>query len=89
MMIWKICFREFKKITVSPIVDANRPTTNKNSIISEDYRMIKIDTLDNQPINTNIIKNSKFIKGQIWCNDFSDFRHGIFHRKYSNISYLS
>ena len=53
--------------------------------------MIKIDTLDNQPINTNIIKKfQKFIKeDKSDAMIFSDFRHGIFQRKYSNISCLS
>ena len=45
--------------------------------------MIKIDTLDNQPINTNIIKKfQKFIKeDKSDAMIFSDFRHGIFHRE--------
>ena len=72
-----------KNISVSAIIDPVRPTTNKNSIIAEDYRMIKIDTLDNQPISKNIIeKFKKFIKNdKSDCVVFSDFRHGIFHRK--------
>ena len=72
-----------KKISLHPIIDNGRPTTNKNSIISDEYRMIKIDTLDNQPINSNLIKNfQKFIKEDKYdAIIFSDFRHGIFHKK--------
>ena len=38
------------------IVDKNRPTTNKNAIIAENYRLLKIDTLDNSPFNINLMK---------------------------------
>ena len=71
------------KISINSIIDPNRPTTNKNSIISDEYRMIKIDTLDNQPISPSLIKNfEKFIKNdKSHAIIFSDFRHGIFHKK--------
>ena len=31
-----------------PIIDETRPTTNKNAIVAENYRMLKVDTLDNR-----------------------------------------
>ena len=40
-----------------PIIDKTRPTTNKNVIIAEKYRLLKIDTVDNRPISSEITKN--------------------------------
>jgi rfaE bifunctional protein kinase chain/domain/rfaE bifunctional protein nucleotidyltransferase chain/domain len=74
------------KIKLNAIIDDTRPTTNKNSIIASNYRLLKLDTLDNRAISSffenkisNYIKNNK--------SDaviFSDFRHGIFNK--NNIS---
>lgn len=67
----------------------NRPTVLKNAIISSGQRLIKIDKLDNSPITDDLtIKISSLIKKSkkdIYI--FSDFRHGIFHKK--NITDLS
>jgi rfaE bifunctional protein kinase chain/domain len=65
-----------------PIVDETRPTTNKNAIVAEMYRLIKVDTLDNRSISNKIVDR---LKGQIQDTPtqavvFSDFRHGIFNR---------
>jgi rfaE bifunctional protein kinase chain/domain len=65
-----------------PIIDETRPTTNKNAIVAETYRMLKIDTLDNRSISTKITER---LKNQIRDTTtqavvFSDFRHGIFNR---------
>lgn len=59
-----------------------RPTTEKKYFISDNYRLLKVDTIDNSPINDEVIniiekKIKKFKKGIII---FSDFRHGIFHK---------
>ena len=69
------------KIKINSIIDNTRPTTNKNTIISNEYKLLKIDTLDNQPISEKIIKLiGNFIKKEK-CDAiiFSDFRHGIFN----------
>ncbi len=70
------------KIVSNIIEDPIRPTTNKNTIVTGKYKMLKVDTLDNQPISEKtILKIIKLIK-----NDksdaiiFSDFRHGIFNK---------
>jgi len=72
-----------KKINLNAIIDHTRPTTNKNTILSGSYKLVKIDTLDNQPISEKILKkisdNIKKIKADIVI--FSDFRHGIFNKK--------
>jgi rfaE bifunctional protein kinase chain/domain len=70
-----------KKIQCNFFDEKNRPTTDKNTFVSSTYRLLKVDTLSNAPINedtlskiTNRIKNEK---SQIVV--FSDFRHGIFN----------
>lgn len=60
----------------------DRPTTEKKYFISDEYRLLKVDTVDNSPIESKIVdkiisKIKKFKKGVII---FSDFRHGIFHK---------
>jgi rfaE bifunctional protein kinase chain/domain len=65
-----------------PIIDETRPTTNKNAIVAEAYRMLKVDTLDNRSISEKIVEQ---LKKQIGEADsqavvFSDFRHGMFNR---------
>jgi len=65
-----------------PIIDETRPTTNKNAIVAETYRLLKVDTLDNRSISDKITER---LKNQIQdiptqAIVFSDFRHGIFNR---------
>ena len=71
------------KIKVNPIVDANRPTTNKNTITAGEYKMLKIDKLENLPISDKILKRIKnhILKEKCDIIIFSDFRHGIFNKK--------
>ena len=70
------------KINCSLLVDSSRPTINKNVFIASDYRLLKVDTLDNNSINediqNHIITNIKKIKSDAIV--FSDFRHGIFNQ---------
>jgi len=64
-------------------IDPTRPTTNKNTIISKNYRLLKVDRLDNLPVSQNILnqicKDLKNSKNQFNAVIFSDFRHGIFN----------
>lgn len=65
-----------------PIIDETRPTTNKNAIVAEGYRMLKVDTLDNRSISSKLVEK---LKQQITGTRtqvvaFCDFRHGIFNR---------
>lgn len=69
-------------VNVLAIIDETRPTTNKNAIVAEGYRLLKVDTLDNRSISD---KNVSRLKDQISKTAvdavvFSDFRHGIFNR---------
>jgi len=66
-----------------PAVDPTRPTTNKNVIVSEGYRLLKVDTLDNRTITDSIVETLACDIDK-HCGDavvFSDFRHGIFNRR--------
>lgn len=71
------------------IVDGTRPTTNKNAIIADGYRMLKIDTLDNRSISPQRCEQLANQIAEISSDIvvFSDFRHGIFNR--DTISHLS
>lgn len=64
------------------IYDPGRPTTHKNAIIAGDYRLLKIDTVDNTPISGKCIKSlqDKIQYTSTDCIIFSDFRHGIFNK---------
>lgn len=65
-----------------PIIDETRPTTNKNAIVAETYRLLKIDTLDNRSISDKIVEQLTKQLGDADCDAvvFSDFRHGMFNR---------
>lgn len=64
------------------VIDATRPTTHKNVIIAGGYRLLKIDTLDNQPIAERILEQllSSIKSTTVDAIVFSDFRHGLFNR---------
>jgi rfaE bifunctional protein kinase chain/domain len=65
-----------------PIIDATRPTTNKNAIVAEGYRLLKVDTLDNRSISDKIVEQMgrQISDANSQVVVFSDFRHGIFNR---------
>lgn len=70
-------------VAVMPVIDPTRPTTNKNYIVSEGYRLLKIDTLDNRSISDAIVatlqEHLRTVDADVVV--FSDFRHGIFNKK--------
>jgi rfaE bifunctional protein kinase chain/domain len=72
-----------------PIIDETRPTTNKNAIVAEGYRLLKVDTLDNRSISDKVVEQLKrqLRDTRAEAVVFSDFRHGIFNR--STIPQLS
>lgn len=69
-------------VAIRPIIDKSRPTTDKNAILVDQYRLLKVDTLDNRPMDGTI--RSRFsellVKSTADVVVFSDFRHGIFNR---------
>lgn len=71
------------KITDLTIIDNTRPTTEKKYFISGEHRLLKVDKVENSPINEKI---QNYIVQQIHNHKkgiiiFSDFRHGIFNSK--------
>ena len=69
-------------IQLNTIIDDTRPTTNKNTILSDIYKLLKVDKVDNQPISEKNLNKIKFFIRKIKCDAiiFSDFRHGIFNK---------
>lgn len=69
-------------VKVQPIIDTTRPTTNKNVIIAEGHRLLKVDTLDNRSISERHVAQLKeqIASSPVEAVVFSDFRHGIFNR---------
>jgi rfaE bifunctional protein kinase chain/domain len=74
---------ESRGIECRAVVDATRPTTNKNAIVAGGYRLLKLDTLDNRSISDEILERLAAGIRDIQCDAivFSDFRHGIFNRR--------
>jgi rfaE bifunctional protein kinase chain/domain len=70
-------------VEVQVIVDKNRPTTLKNAIVANNYRLVKIDTLDNSSISDTILEQfiDKISSTKSDAVIFSDFRHGIFNKR--------
>jgi rfaE bifunctional protein kinase chain/domain len=69
-------------VVVRPIIDKSRPTTDKNAILVDQYRLLKVDTLDNRPMDGMIRSRMSELLGESSADVvvFSDFRHGIFNR---------
>ncbi len=70
------------KVKFNCIIDKNRPTTNKNTIVAKNQKILKLDTLDNTPMSEEITKTISKKISSIKCDAiiFSDFRHGIFNK---------
>ncbi len=70
-------------IEVMPIIDHTRPTTHKNAFVCGDYRLLKVDTLDNRSITDTqadqVSEHMRKVNARMVV--FSDFRHGIFNRR--------
>ena len=73
---------ETARVNVHAITDSSRPTTDKNAIVVDAYRLVKVDRLDNRPIGEDLIGHfsDAIAKVPADIQVFSDFRHGIFHR---------
>ena len=69
-----------EKIKDLTIIDKQRPTTEKKYYKADTYSLLKVDVVENSPINKTILEKickhiKKHKKGIVI---FSDFRHGIF-----------
>lgn len=69
-------------IRIIPLIDPTRPTINKNVIIADNYRLLKIDTLDNRTLSGHLLDQliDTIKSTPTDAVVFSDFRHGIFNR---------
>lgn len=78
-----LCDLQSSGIECKAIIDATRPTTNKNAIVAGNYRLLKIDTLDNSSISDHVLQELSNNITDTMCDAviFSDFRHGIFNRR--------
>lgn len=68
------------------VIDDNRPTVNKNAIVVDNYRLLKIDTLDNRSISDDQLQeiSDSMYETKYDAVVFSDFRHGIFNKRTIN-----
>src|SRR5438094_3318190 len=73
---------EASGIECRAIIDSTRPTTQKNAFITNGYRLLKVDKLDNRPISEHEVNALKdeLAKHKVDVVVFSDFRHGIFNK---------
>ena len=87
----KFIVEKLKKYNVKLnfFVERNRPTTTKKVIVNKNHRLVKLDKLDNTPINENTLNKIKKKIKDIKVDGviFSDFRHGIFNK--TNIEIFS
>jgi rfaE bifunctional protein kinase chain/domain len=69
-------------VEVAATFDHTRPTTQKNAFITNGYRLLKLDKLDNRPISEKTLEHLKasVAKDAADAVIFSDFRHGIFSK---------
>lgn len=70
-------------IEVWPVFERGRPTTNKNAVVASGYRLIKLDTVDNRPIQSATVNQFQSDLASLSPQTialFSDFRHGIFNK---------
>ena len=70
-------------IQCDAVIDPTRVTTQKNAFITNGYRMLKVDKVDNRPITGKTLDR---LKSSVAAHPadaviFSDFRHGIFNRQ--------
>lgn len=70
-------------VKLNAIVDATRPTVNKNAIVVVGYRLLKVDTLDNRSISDTVLGRLQTAIKDVAADAvvFSDFRHGIFNKR--------
>lgn len=70
-------------VRCNAVIDAHRPTTQKNAIIAGGYHLLKIDTLDNSTITDSVLAalTASLVETRADAVAFCDFRHGIFNRR--------
>lgn len=66
-----------------PFIDRTRPTTLKERFITDGYKMLQVDRVDNGPISERAVEAlcAAIRNSTSDLVVFSDFRHGIFNRR--------
>lgn len=69
-------------VRCKPVIDPERPTTNKNVFIAGGYRLLKVDVVDNRTISEQTVKHLAAAVSATTADAviFCDFRHGIFNQ---------
>jgi rfaE bifunctional protein kinase chain/domain/rfaE bifunctional protein nucleotidyltransferase chain/domain len=64
------------------LIDKTRPTTHKNAVLADGYRLIRIDEVNNSSINSEQVAGitSKLKDSKANAIILSDFRHGMFNK---------
>ena len=75
-------------IDVINFLEKGRPTTTKTAFVCNSHRLLKLDKLDNRPINQSTQESFGKLLKELSpdITIFSDFRHGIFN--HNSIDYL-
>jgi rfaE bifunctional protein kinase chain/domain len=66
-----------------PLIDKTRPTTHKERFLTDGYKLLQVDRVDNGPISDKIVESlaNAITNTRADLVVFSDFRHGIFNRQ--------
>lgn len=64
------------------LIDKTRPSTHKNAVLADGYRLLRIDEVSNSSISKEQVLeiSNKLKKSKADAIIFSDFRHGIFNK---------
>jgi len=64
------------------LIDKTRPTTHKNAVLADGYRLIRIDEVNNSSISSEQVSQItlKLKKSNANAIILSDFRHGMFNK---------
>ena len=70
-------------VRLNALIDETRPTTNKNAFVVDNYRLLKVDNLDNRSISDDLLEALRqyIVMSNANATIFSDFRHGIFNSR--------
>ena len=80
----KYAIRDLSDFGVNVFIqfDRNRPTTHKNAILADGYKLIRIDEVNNTSISSEQLNKfcTDLKKSKSQAIILSDFRHGIFNK---------
>jgi rfaE bifunctional protein kinase chain/domain len=73
-------------IACIPLIDRTRPTTHKERFLTDGYKLLQVDRVDNGPISEKSVEalSNSLTNTRADLVVFSDFRHGIFNRQTVN-----